>query len=682
MNGKGWFFLSGPQRRAGRGRLGPVLAALFLTAASAVTGPAPVAKAPPWLQEEANRALPSLSPETEAVVLLDEQTTTVNAKGALLKTCRLATRVLRPAAVDAARRLVRVGSYDTKVRSMTGWVLKPTGETRQATMKQAFSSSLAPDTLYMDARIIWLVLPEVEAGSVVGFEWEEERTPPSLEDSFDFQGSFPVLRASYSLTLPPLWTAEFRAVNWNPVEPRRDQTDPLLTTLEISEIPAVAEEPYMPDEGALAGRFVVGIKPADPDPRSFASWTDMAAWYDALSRNRCLPNQFVSVRAEELAAEAPDALDKIRVLAGYVQKEIRYVSIQIGIGGFQPHPAPDVLRNRYGDCKDKATLLSAMLRAVGIESFPVLVHTERGFVTPDSSVSLYSFNHAILAIRLPDGVSGEGLDAVVEHAGEGRLLVFDPTMPTTPLGRLPFYLQDNTALLVGKGGGGLIRLPRPRPESNLLERKGRLTLTGDGALSGEIEESRRGSMADSLRYAMQAGSEADRRKYLETFLSLSFASFNLEEFEFENLENAGADLLVRYRFTSPSYAKRAGGFLVVRPRAVGQKAIDLTSRRKQPRRHPIDLETTALSLDEFTFELPEGLTPEGLPDPVELDAGFAVYKSSTRAEGRELLYRREYRLVEPLLPASLFDEAVDFFLALGAEEQQSVLLKISDSRRP
>ena len=645
--------------------------------------PSPAAvKVPPWLLDEVSRPLPSYPPETEAVVLLDEQATSVNPKGVLVTSGRRAIKVFRPGGVRKAAQLIRFTAFDTKVLSMTGWVVNPGGDSKKVTMKQALQTSMAPDTLYMDAKAFMLFVPEVDTGSVVGFEWEEARTPPSLEDLCEFQGPLPILRTRYSLTLPAGWDAEFHWVNWKPVEAAVDPSAPLTRTFEILDIPAIGDEPYMPNDRALAGRLVVRLKTPGADPRSFTGWPDMGAWYDRLSRDRRLPDAFVSRKARELTSGAADVLSKIRALTEFVQRDIRYVAIQIGIGGFQPHTASSVLANHYGDCKDKATLLASFLESLGLKSHYIIVHTDRGGVTLESPVSLYCFNHAILAIRLPDEVPDDGLDSLIRHPRLGRLLVFDPTMPTTPLGRLPYYLQDNTALLVADGGGELIRLPRPKPENNLLDRKGRLVLTSDGTLAGEIQEIRRGSLADSLRYQMQTASEAERRKYLETFLSRSLASFALKDYEFRNLDSAQDDLLVSYRFSAPSYAKRAGGFFVVRPRAVGQKAVDLTSREKKPRRHPIDLETTSFERDEFMFELPEGWTIEGLPKPVEIDAGFAVYKSATEAAGRTLVYRREYRLREPILPASLFDEALKFFLAVGAEEQQSVLLKTVNSRRP
>ena len=641
-------------------------------------------KPPPWLAAEAARPAPSLPAETEAVVLLDDQSTVVSPNGVMTTTCRRAARVLRPGGVESARRLLLVDTYNIKVRSMTGWVINPDGSPREVTMKQVISSSVVPDTLYMDAKVLMLVVPEVDVGSVVGFESVQESTPEALEDSCALQGEFPVVRATYSIVLPPRWEPEFSWVNWATLEPRHSAAPPDAWSFEILDVPAIADEPYMPKERALAARLLVRIKPADSGAglRSFSGWADMGAWYAGLSEPRRSPDGIVSQKAKELTAAAPDTLSKIRALAEFAQREIRYVSIQIGLGGFQPHPAPGILANRYGDCKDKATLLAALLKTVGIDSHFIVIHTDRGGVNLQSPVSLGSFNHVILAIRLPDDVPDAGLDSLVRHPTLGRLLVFDPTMPTTPLGRLPYYLQDNTGLLVAGGTGELLLLPRPGPEGNVLDRKGQLVLTGDGALAGQIVETRRGAEADSLRYQIQSATEAERRKYLETFLSHSFASFSLQSFEFKNLEDARGDLVVSYRFVASGYAKRAGGYLVVRPRIVGNKAVDIASRDKKPRRYPIDLETTSHARDEFTIDLPIGWDVESLPKPVALEAGFAAYSSRTEAAGRTLVYRREYRLIEPLLPASRHDEALKFFLAVGAEEQQSLLLKTGENRRP
>lgn len=639
-------------------------------------------KPPHWLVSEAARAVPALPPETEAVILLDEQSTVVSPKGVMTTTCRRAAKILRQAGVESTRRLVLAESYDTKVQSMTGWVINPSGSPRQVTIKDVISSSVAPDTLYMDVKLMMLLVPEADVGSVVGFEWKEERTPQDLEDIDEFQGEFPVLKARYSLTILAPWDPNFQWVHWSPLEPLSDPSDRRTFSFEILDIPAVDSEPFRPTARALAGRLLVRFKTRDDAFRSFSGWPDMGAWYTELSRAQRAPDDTVKFKAREITQGSADTLSKIRALAEFVQREIRYVSIQIGIGGFQPHSASSILCNRYGDCKDKATLLAAMLQAIGVDSYYIIINTDRGAVTPESPVSLRSFNHAIVAIRLPDDVEGTELDSLVHHPRHGRLLVFDPTMPTTPLGRLPYYLQANTGLLVAGGSGELISLPRPGPEGNVLDRKGRLTLAADGSLTGEIVETRRGAAADGLRARMQAATEAGRRKYIETFLSKSLTSFTLKTCEFKDLADARGDLVVSYSFAASSYAKRAAGYLIVRPRVVGIDAVDLAPEGKKPRRYPVDLETTARARDEFTLELPEGFAVEDLPKPLDLDAGFASYRSRAEVNGRSLTYTREFRLVEPFLPVPRFAEALKFYRAVGAEEQQSLLLRSGAARRP
>jgi len=650
----------------------------------ATAGGAAKVKLPQWLADEAARAVPALPAGTDAVVLLDERTTVVDLKGHTDSTCRRAVRVLRQGGVGEAGRLILGSAFDVRIKSMTGWVVNPAGAPREVTMKDVISSSLAPDTLYMDAKIMMLSVPEVDVGSVVGFEWQEELSPPAFEDRFDFQGRFPVLQARYAISLPVRWEPDLSWIHWDPVQPVGAPDTPArrVFSLDLRDIPGIDDEPFRPGDRALAGRLLIRLKTAGPGAGSWSSWADMAAWYDALSGPRRVPDPSVTEKARALTAGATDTLARIRALASFAQKEVRYVAIQIGIGGFQPHPAPSVLSNRYGDCKDKATLLAAMLQAIGIDSYYIIIHSERGGVTQGSPVSYSCFNHVILAIKLPEDVPGAGLDSLVSHPRLGRLLVFDPTMPTTPLGRLPYYLQDNTGLLVAGSSGELLSLPKPAPGSNLLDRRGSFVLANDGALAGEIVETRRGSEADSLRYRMQSASEAGRRQELENFLARSLASFSLQSFAFENLDNAGADLVVRYKVSAPAYAKRAGGYFALRPRVAGSKAVDLASNQKKPRRSPIDLETTILARDEFTIELPDGFVPDSLPKPVTLDAGFASYSSRTEASGRAIVYRREYRLIDPWLPASRYEEALRFFLAVGAEEQQSLLLRTSETRRP
>lgn len=633
------------------------------------------ADVPRWLVELSRIPVPDHSPETGAVILLDEQSIKVNRDGTIVGTGRRAARILRQSGVESAGQLVVVKTYDSEIRAMTGWNLTEGRAPVMVTMKDVVETGLAPNTLFSDISIRILPVPGAGPGSLVGFEWETERKPLSLEDVFEFQTALPIARARYSLTLPDGWTMEPFWLNWKPQEGQPTAGRGTSRVWEFADIPAIEEEPLMPEARSLAGRLGVRIKPPGPDRRSLSSWADIGAWYEALSQARRAPDAAVSAKARELTAGASDALSRLRVLARFVQREIRYVAVQTGVGGFRPHPASSVLANRYGDCKDKATLLASLLEATGLTSHYILVNTARGTLTLDSPALLYSFDHVVLAVCLPDDVTGEGLPALVAHPRLGRLIVFDPTYPYAPLGRLPYYLQGNTALLVTDGSGELLTLPMPEPKDNLLDRKGRFTLRADGTLEGRIQETRRGTLADATREALTDATGQERTKFIETFLSGFFAGSTLLGSDVKDLDESLRDLQLTYDVRIPDYAKIAGGMLVVRPVVLGDKRERLELNGNKPRLYPVDFGTTSEQHDEFIIELPEGYKVEGLPSGADLDPGFAAYRSRTEERERALVFRREYRMVQPLLPADRFEEAVKLFRAMDADQRQSVLLK-------
>src|SRR5207237_3093830 len=206
----------------------------------------------------------------------------------------------------------------------------------------------------------------------------------------------------------------------------------------------------------------------------------------------------IQQKVTTLTAQASAQLDKIKSVAKFVQEDIRYVAIELGIGGWQPHPASDVFTHRYGDCKDKATLMSSMLTAIGVESYYVVINTERGSITGDTPAH-NGFDHVILAIKLPEGITDSSLVSTLQHPKLGKLLFFDPTNELTPFGQIGGYLQANYGLLSTPDGGELIELPTQPSAMNSIRRTAKLTLDSTGRLQGDVEEVRIGDRAWAQR---------------------------------------------------------------------------------------------------------------------------------------------------------------------------------------
>ena len=173
-------------------------------------------------------------------------------------------------------------------------------------------------------------------------------------------------------------------------------------TWDLSDIPRIENEEEMPNWRALAGQVIITYYSQKTRGRDYSTWNDFAAWHNQLTSGMRDPSPALQQKVQELAPATMPLLDRIKALARFAQRDVRYAAIEIGIGGYQPHPASQVFSNRYGDCKDKATVLGAMLAQIGVKSYDLLVHTDRGIYT-EKTPPTNAFNHAILAIQLPAG---------------------------------------------------------------------------------------------------------------------------------------------------------------------------------------------------------------------------------------------------------------------------------------
>ena len=360
---------------------------------------------------------------------------------------------------------------ETKLTYLKAWTITPNGDAIEVKEKDAMEVGLVDYEVYSDQRVKYLKFPEANPGSVVGYEYVQRQRPFLFEDDWQFQSRIPTRKARFTLQLPPGW----EYINhWAHYEEHHPETSGNQLIWEVQDVPGIEVEKEMPPWHAVAGRMDVKYFPRDPKmwARTAGTWKDLGLWYSGLTASTRAPSAQMQTKVAEITAKAPDRLTKMKVLAEFVQRQIRYVAIEIGIGGMQPHRAADVFAHQYGDCKDKATLMSAMLHEIGVDSYYVLVDTERGIVTP--SFPSPRFNHAILAIKIPDDVPTTALYAVVNHPQLGKLLFFDPTDEYVPLGYLPSSLQDNYGLVVAPDGGELLAIPLLPPTTNRLLRTGTL----------------------------------------------------------------------------------------------------------------------------------------------------------------------------------------------------------------
>ena len=508
---------------------------------------------------------------------------------------------------------------------------------------------------------------------MIGYEYEQRRRPSVLQDTWWFQDEIPVRRARFVLRLPKGWEFQSVWLNRSPQEPRAESEN--QSVWELEDIPAIEPEPAMPPWRAVAGRLAITYFPSGASAgKRQASWRDVGQWYFQLAEGRRRSTPEIQQKVTQLTSALSSPLEKIQALATFVQKDIRYVAIEIGLGGYQPHAARDIFANRYGDCKDKATLLSTMLWGIGIESYYVLANSQRGVVAPKFA-SMLSFNHVILAIRLPKDVPTVSLNAVVNHPDLGPLLFFDPTDPLTPLAYLPPTLQANEGLLVKEDGGELLELPLVPPTLNRLFRAGKLELTLYGTVLADVQEIRWGAPAAVLRAQLLDAQQSDRQKVLEKFLGEFLGGFLLQGVQVENLEAFDKPVVLRYRFVAQNYAKLVGDLMLIRLRVLGQKGSDLLE--KKARKYPVQFPTTTSESDIFDISLPSGFQVDELPPPVQVTCGSAEYKSKAEVTSGVLRYSRNYIIESVMVPTERLEELKNFYRQVAADERANAVLKRS-----
>ena len=626
------------------------------------------ASVPDWLRGLANQPAKHYADDDNAVVLLDSAETNVRENGDIVTHARIAYRILRPEGKSYARHTLDFDS-ETRINSFHGWSITAKGQEYETKDRDAIEVSVTTFEVYSDEKARILLVPGADVGTVVGFEYEQRRRPYIFQEQWFIQESIPVEKSRFTLEIPPGW--EYRAdwINHAEVQPAISGN---TYAWELNDIPRIEHENDSPPVISIGSRMITTFFSERIRNQTYKSWKEFGTWYSQLAAGARDPNPALQQKAHELAPDNLPLLDRIRNLAQFSQHDIRYAEISIGIGGWRPHTAVDTFNHRYGDCKDKATLLSSMLTQIGIKSYYLLVDTDRGLFRQDTPPQAF-FDHMILAIQLPDASFSKPLPALYEHSKLGHLLIFDPTNEFVPFGQLPYYEQDNYALLVADDGGELIHLPVSSPELNELTRSARLKLLPDGTLQGEIEEVRSGFQAMTGREYLQQQTQRDRRKMFEHFLGDNVGNFQLDGLEIINEAEIDKDLILKYKFTADHYAKNAGPLLLVRPRIVGEKAGRLDATK--PRHYPYEFRAPFLQSDTVEITLPEGFKVDELPDPADAHLPFAQYVSKTESSGNVLKYTREYKMTTTLVPVDSFKQLQTLFSQILSDEKSMAVLK-------
>lgn len=642
----------------------------LLSAVSALAATTTGDEVPSWLAQFRGVQTPAYEKDVKAVVLQKEAVVNVGSDGKVVTTLTYVVRILTR---EGRREAVAVEPYlvsSGKIREIKGWLIRADGTAKAYGKDMILDRISDPDDIYNELRLkIIDASDEADAGAIFGYQVTSEETPLFDQDSWLFQDDLPAIVSRYTLNLPSGWKADSNTFNYAKIEPSVSGSS---YSWELRNLQPIAKEPESPSIVNIAPRLAVNYSPAAgaTNFRNFKDWTEVSRWNTELSNPSVIVDDDIANKARELTANAKTEFEKIRAIGTFVQN-LQYISIDIGVGrgnGYRPRPSTLVLQRGYGDCKDKANLMRALLKVLKIEAYPVAIYSGDPTYVREEWASPRQFNHCIIAVKVSDETKSQ---TVLTHPTLGRLMIFDATDPYTPVGDLPDYLQGSLALIVAGADGKLMKMPVTLPEANKMVRSVEMTIADNGDISGFIRERAQGQQAAYARRLLRAISVSDYNKMIESWVVRGISTARVGKIApvDKNAENQ-FDLDVELK--APIYGQlMQNRLLVFKPVVVDRlNSLWLTDTK---RTHPVIMEANAFS-ETAVFTLPTGFVVDEMPDAVNLETSFGKYSTSYEVKDNSLIFKRSLTLNSATIPVDRYASVKDFFVKIRSAEQSPVVL--------
>lgn len=415
-------------------------------------------------------------------------------------------------------------------------------------------------------------------------------------------------------------------------------------------------EPYGPDYfDVLPSVYIVpenfryaGYKGKNDTWENFGKWN----WDLLQNRDNLSPETIAKVRS--LTASDPDTLSKIKTLYKYLQSSTRYISIQIGIGGFQPFAASFVEDKKYGDCKALSNYMKSMLAAIGVKSeYCIIGSGSETKIRYEDFACASQANHAILMVPR-----------------QADTIWLECTSSYHPFGYIGLENGNRKALAVSDGAGKLVNTVRYGIEDNYKNTTAMLTLDNEGGIKGAVSFATSGKMMDDMiRIKAQENREQEQFIY-ELFpgKDLTVHNYDLKEsgemFPKVNLEVG----LHEKKFSSLT-----GDFYTFIPNYFNRFNNHLSASEK--RSNDIYIAYSHQKSDTIKYILPESFSPEYLPEAYVIESDFGTYRAEYKLSGNEFTYIRTFKLPEGQYPKNKYTAFYEFFNAVQTADHQKVIFK-------
>lgn len=388
---------------------------------------------------------------------------------------------------------------------------------------------------------------------------------------------------------------------------------------------------------------------------SFTSWESFGKWYYELSKGkRELPDN-IKREVDVLIAGIEDDSTKLNALYNYMQDKTRYVSIQLGIGGWEPFDAYYVAENEYGDCKALTNFMMAIAGYAGIETYPVLINSgsnSRFDVNPNFPSN--SFNHIVLMAPM-----------------EEDTLWMESTSKTMIFGDIGLSNEDRYALVVTPEGGKLVKTPAKAYTQNQQLNTAEITIQDNGVAEGSIKTVFTGGQQQYMRQNVFMSNDRERMRWLKNSLNLN--NVKLDDVSFADPGKRSNRYQITYRIEAPKFATETGNRLFIPVNAFNKWNLQLQGNKE--RETDLYLPFTFADRDSSILKLPQGYRIESIPEFPKIDSEYIDYEAELEIKDlRTLVYKRKIGLKKSTIPKEDYYLVKDFFAKIYNADRQKLVV--------
>ena len=464
-----------------------------------------------------------------------------------------------------------------------------------------------------------------------------------------------VEHSSISMVFPVNYQIRYKAFNYPGIPVTTQGQSAKVLTWSAKNMNAITKESYSPLWHELT--TVVIFAPTDFQMDDYKgnmkNWQDFGKFVHSLRQGRDQLPDNVKQTVHTIADGIRNPKEKIARLYEYMQKNTRYISIQLGIGGWQPFAAKDVAAKGYGDCKALTNYMYSLLKEAGIASYNSWVRAGKNanYITEDFPSQ--QFNHVILCVSVLNDT-----------------VWLECTSQTMQAGYLGDFTSDRPALLIDENGGKLVRTPKYSMKENMQVRNIKAVLEDNGTLKVTANTQYSGMQQDDIHGRINGLSKEKVKEYLHE--QLDFSTYDVNQFNYNEQKSSLPSINESLDITVSNYATITGRRLFIVPNVMTRSGFKLS--QDTARKYDIQLGFEYKDVDSVEIELPKGYEPEAMPKDVSISSQFGKYSSSIKLKDNKLYYYRVIEHRSGRFPAKEYADLVEFYRAIYKADRSKVVL--------